>query len=189
MKKILIIIAGLATASEAQFSGINGGIMLGGGFMEDPDKGYGFVQLRGTFYEDDAVAHTLFIEVLGHSDNAELEFLDGGGVPFVENGEIGFTNFTLNYELEAKLSSAISLYAGAGAGIERISLDDAFDFLVDSDNTFVGQAFAGFRARFGKSFFAQIGIRNLWRDDFSLLADQFLVEDTTAYELSIGFHF
>lgn len=192
MKKKLMIIAGivgLTAVSEAQFAGINGGIMLGGGFMEDPDKGYGFLQLRGSFYEDDAVSHTLFVEILGHSDDAELEFLDLAGVPYFENGEINFTNFTLNYELEAKLSSTISFYAGAGGGIERVSLDDAFDSLVDSDRNFVGQAFAGFRAKLGKSFFAQVGIRHLWREDFSLLVDQFLVEDTTAYDLSIGFRF
>jgi hypothetical protein len=192
MKKTLMTIVGivgLTAVSEAQFAGINGGIMLGGGFMEDPDKGYGFLQLRGTFYEDDAVSHTLSVEFLRHSDDAELEFLDLAGVPYYENGEISFTNFTLNYELEAKLSGAISFYAGVGGGIERVSLDDAFDFSVDSDRNFVGQAFAGFRTKLGESFFAQFGIRHLWREDFALLTDQFVVEDTTAYDLSIGFRF
>ena len=136
---IIAGIAGLTAVSEAQFAGINGGIMLGGGFMEDPDKGYGFLQLRGTVYEDDAVSHTLFVEILGHSDDAELEFLDLAGIPYYENGEISFTNFTLNYELEAKLDSAISFYAGLGGGIERVSLDDAFEVSVDSDRNFVGR--------------------------------------------------
>ena len=115
--------------------------------------------------------------------------LDVAGVPYYENGEISFTNLTLNYELEAKLSGAISFYAGVGGGIERVSLDDAFDFSVDSDRNFVGQAFAGFRTKLGKNFFAQVGIRHFWREDFALLTDQFVVEDTTAYDLSIGFRF
>ena len=48
---------GLASASHAQFAGINGGVLLGGGYLEDPGEGYAFLQLRGTFYEDDAIAH------------------------------------------------------------------------------------------------------------------------------------
>ena len=48
MKKTLMIIAGivgLTAVSEAQFAGINGGIMLGGGFMEDPDKGLSLIHI------------------------------------------------------------------------------------------------------------------------------------------------
>ena len=192
MKKTLMTmmgIVGLTSASQAQFAGINGGIMLGGGYMESPGQAYGFLQLRGTVYEDDAFAHNLFFEFLGHSDDAELEFVGPGGRTFFEDGDIDFSNFTLNYELEAKLSSAVSFYAGAGAGIEYVSLDDRFNFSIDSDTNFVGQAFVGFRARIGQSFVAQIGVRHLWREDFSLLNDQFLTEDTTAYDLSIGFRF
>ena len=192
MKKTLMTIlgiVGLASTAQADFMGVNGSIMLGGGYMEDPGEGYGFLQLRGTVYEDDAFAHNFFIEFLGHSDDAELEFVGRGGRTFFEDGDINFANFTLNYELEAKLSSSISFYAGAGAGIEHISLDDRFDFSIDSDTNVVGQAFVGLRAKLGNSFVAQIGVRHLWREDFSLLDDQFLTEDTTAYDLSIGFRF
>ena len=192
MKKILMTIfgiVGLTTASQAQFGGVGAAIMLGGGYMEDPGEAYATIQLRGTVYEDDAFAHNVFLEFLGHSDDAELELIDRGGRPFFENGDIRFANFTLNYELETKLSPAISFYVGAGAGIEHISLDDRFDFSIDSDTNFLGQAFVGFRAKLGRSFFAQIGVRHLWREDFSLLDDQFLTEDTTAYDLSIGFRF
>lgn len=192
MKKTLMTIlgvVGLTSASHAQFAGMTGGIMLGGGYMEEPGEAYAALQLRGTFYEDDAFAHSFFFEFLGHSDDAVLEFVGPGGGIFLENGDIRFANFTLNYELEAKLNSAISIYAGGGAGLEYVSLDDRFDFSIDSDTNFVGQAFVGFRAKFGQSFLAQMGIRHLWREDFSLLDDQFVTEDTTAYDLSIGFRF
>ncbi|MFT6861833.1 MAG: hypothetical protein ACJAVK_000386 [Akkermansiaceae bacterium] len=180
---------GLASASHAQFAGMNGGILLGGGYLEDPDEGYAFLQLRGTFYEDDAIAHTVFLEILGHADNAVLEFPAAGGGVFLENGDITFANYTLNYELEAKLSSGFSFYAGGGAGIEYISLDDRFDFSIDSDTNFVAQAFAGLRFKFGGSVSAQLGARYLWREDFALLGDQFVTEDSMAYELSVGFRF
>ena len=178
---------GLVTASHAQFAGINGGVLLGGGYLEDPGEGFGFLQLRGTFYEDDALAHTVFFEVLGHSDDAVLEFPFPGGGSYFENGDITFANFTLNYELEAKLGLGFSLYAGGGIGVEYISLDDRFDFSIDSDTNFLAQTFAG--VRFGKGIFGQLGIRYLWREDFSLLGDQFVTEDSLAYELSVGFSF
>lgn len=180
---------GLASASHAQFSGLSGGVALGGGYMEDPDEVYGFVQLRGTFYEDDSFAHSVFLEVLGHSDDAILEFPFAGGGSFFENGDITFANYTLNYELEAKLSPGFSFYVGGGAGIEYVSLDDRFDFSLDSDTNFVAQTFAGFRFKMGENFAAQVGARYLWRDDFALLGDQFVTEDSVAYELSIGFRF
>lgn len=182
-------ILGLASATQAQLANVRGSVMLGGGYMENPGEVYGFLQLRGTVYEDDAFAHTFFLEFLGHSDDAVLETVGPGGLTFLENGDIGFSNFTLNYEVEMKLDSYLSFYAGAGAGIEYVSLDDRFDFSIDSDTNFVGQAFVGLRANFGSNIVAQLGARQLWREDFSLLNDQFLTEDTVAYELSIGFRF
>lgn len=180
---------GLISTSQAGLAGMQGGVMLGGGYLEEPGAGYFFGQLRGTFYEDDAVAHTAFFEFLGHRDDAVLEFARPGGGTFFEDGDITFSNFTLNYELEAKLSETISFYAGAGAGIEYVSIDDRFDISLDSDTNFVAQFFAGFRANFSDGFMAQAGARYLMRDDFSLLGDQFVTDDSWAFEASIGFKF
>lgn len=185
MMALLIASAGVA---EAQIAGVPASVMLGGGYLEDPGKAYGFFQVRGIVYEDDAFAHSLFLEYLGHTDDAVLEFAAPGGGFFTEDGDILFSNVTLNYELEAKLSSFVSIYAGAGAGIEFVSLDDRFNFSIDSDNNFVAQAFAGFRGDFGR-FWAQLGVRYLMREDFRLLGDQFVTDDSAAYELSVGFKF
>lgn len=61
-------------------------------------------------------------EFRGHQDDAVLEFSLPGGGTYLENGEITFSNFTLNYELEVKLGGLASFYAGAG--IEYVSIDD-----------------------------------------------------------------
>ena len=193
MIKKLRLLAGLmtlalTTMANAQFGGTRGSVMLGGGYLDDPGKAYGFVQLRGTFYEDDAFAHTVFLEYLGHTDDADLEFAAPGGGTFFEDGDILFSNITINYELEAKLTSALSVFAGAGAGVELINLDDRFNFNIDSDSNFVTQVFAGVRADFG-SWWGQAGVRYIMREDFALLGDQFLTNDSSAYEIAVGFKF
>lgn len=182
---LLIASAGIA---RADIAGVPVSVMLGGGYLEDPGKAYGFFQVRGTVYEDDAFAHHLFLEYLGHTDDAVLEFARPGGGFFTEDGDILFSNVTLNYELEAKLSSSFSVFVGAGAGVEFVSLDDRFDFSIDSDSNFVAQAFAGVRGDFGP-FWAQAGVRYLMREDFRLLGDQFVTEDSAAFEVSVGFKF
>ena len=183
-----VITLAFTMVAHAQSDAIRGSVMLGGGYLEDPGRGYGFLQLRGTFYEDDAFAHTVFLEYLGHTDDAVLEFGVPGMGGFIEDGDILFSNITLNYELEAKLGSAVSVFAGAGAGIELVNLDDRFNFNIDSDSNFVAQAFAGIRADFG-SFWGQLGVRYVMRDDVALLGDQFVTNDSAAYELSVGFKF
>lgn len=162
--------------------------MLGGGYLEDPGKAYGFLQVRGKFYEDDAFGHSVFVEYLGHVDDAVLEFPAFGGGSFFEDGDITFSNITVNYELEAKIALGFSLFAGTGAGVELISLDDRFNFNVDSDSNFVAQVFAGVRANLGPVW-GQLGVRYIMREDFSLLGDQFETDDSAAYELSFGFEF
>ncbi len=192
MKKYSITAAGLlalTSTSHALSPNIQGSFLLGGGYLEDPGEVYGFGQLRGTFYEDNSFAHTIFLEVLIHNDDAELFTPDGLGGFFVDDGDITFVNLTLNYELEAKLGGPISFFIGGGAGVELVSLDDRFDYSVDTDSNFVAQAFGGFRANFNSGFMAQIGARYIMRDDFSLLSDQFVTEDSWAYEASIGFRF
>lgn len=192
MKNYLITALGalaLTSTSYAQFSSLEGGIMLGGGYLEDPGKAYGFGQLRGTFYEDNSFAHTIFLEVLGHTDDVVLEYPGRGGRIFLEDGDISFVNLTLNYELEAKLGGPISFFIGGGAGVEFVNLDDSFDYSIDTDSNFVAQAFGGFRANFQSGFMAQVGARYIMRDDFALLGDQFVTEDSWAFEASIGFRF
>lgn len=180
----LVALFTIASSAQAQFSSMTGGFMLGGGYLEDPEKVYGFGQLRGTFYEDDAFSHTVFLEILGHVDDAVLDF---GG--FTEDGDITFINLSLNYELEAKLFGPVSAYAGAGIGVELISLDDRFDLEIDSDANFMSQVFLGLRADFGNGFQLQAGARYLMREDFELLNGQFITEDSWAYEIGAGFQF
>ena len=144
--------------------------------------------MRGSFYEDDAFRHGLFLEHLGHVDDAVLEFPAFGKGSFFEDGDITFSNITVNYELEAKLAFGVSLYAGAGAGIELISLDNRFNFSFDSDSNFVSQIFAGVRMNFGPGW-GQLGVRYLFREVFPLLGDQFETNDSVAYELSVGLEF
>ena len=192
MKKPLITLLaglGLASAANAQFSDMQGGLLLGGGYLDDPGKAYGFGQIRGTLYEDDTFAHTFFIELLGHTDDAVLEYIGRGGRLFLEDGDITFVNLTANYELEIKLAGPVSLFAGAGAGLEFVSLDDSFDYSIDNDTNFVAQAFGGLRANFPSGFMLQAGARYLVRDDFALLGDQFLTNDSWSYELSLGCKF
>lgn len=192
MKKAIstAILAGVAFAgsAQAQLSNTSGGIMLGGGYLDNPEKGYGFLQLRGTFYEDDAFSHTAFLEILGHADDATLEFTDSFGSYF-EDGDITFVNITANYELEAKLFGPISAYAGAGLGVEIVTVDDRFEIELDSDANFVAQVFMGLRADFGNGFLMQAGARYLMREDFSLLGDQFITEDSWAFEIGVGLQF
>ena len=192
MKKPLITLLaglGLASAANAQFSDMQGGLLLGGGYLDDPGKAYGFGQIRGTLYEDDTFAHTFFIELLGHTDDAVLEYIGRGGRLFLEDGDITFVNLTANYELEIKLAGPISFFAGAGAGLEFVRLDDSFDYSIDNDTNFVAQAFGGLRANFPSGFMLQAGARYLVRDDFALLGDQFLTNDSWSYEFSLGFKF
>ncbi|GHC57121.1 hypothetical protein AAFN60_08615 [Roseibacillus persicicus] len=192
MKKTITtaIIAGVAFASsaQAQLSNVSGGLMLGGGYLEDPEKAYLFGQFRGTFYEDDAFSHTAFLEILGHTDDATLSFNTPGGTVF-EDGDVTFINITANYELEAKLFGPISVYAGAGIGAEIVTVDDRFDIELDSDTNFVAQVFMGLRADFQNGFLMQAGARYLMREDFSLLGDQFVTEDSWAFEIGVGLQF
>lgn len=185
---LITALAVLTPALSAQGFRNSGGILLGGGYLEDPETAFGFVQLRLNFYEDDQFAHTAFLEISGHGDDAILTFEDQFGT-FTEDGDISFVGITANYELTLKLAGPFSLYAGAGAGVEVISLDDRFNFNVDRDTNFLAQAFGGVRAQLSNSFSMQAGVRYLFREDFSLLGDQFVVEDTLGYELSIGFRF
>jgi len=178
-----------ATLSQAQFGDAGGGFVIGGGYLDKPGIAYGFGQIRGTVYEDDSVVHTVFLDVLGHRDDAVIEFVGPGGISFFEKGDISFVNITANYEFEAKLSGPVSFYAGGGAGIELVSIDDRFEDELDSDSNFVAQVFAGFRANFSNGVVAQAGARYIFRDDFQLLGDQFITEDSLAFEASIGFRF
>ena len=175
--------------SQAQFGSSGGAVGIGGGYLDKPGTAYGFGQIRGTIYEDHSVAHSVFLDILAHRDEAILEFVDLGGFSFFESGDISFVNITANYEVEAKLSGALSLYAGGGAGIELVSIDDRFDDVLDSDSNFVAQVFGGFRAHFPSGVVAQAGARYIFRDDFQLLGDQFITEDSLAFEASIGFRF
>jgi hypothetical protein len=175
--------------SQAQFGSSGGAVVIGGGYLDKPGTAYGFGQIRGIIYEDDSVAHSVFLDILVHRDEAILEFVDPGGFSFFESGDISFVNITANYEVEAKLSGVLSFYAGGGAGIELVSIDDRFDDELDSDANFVAQVFAGFRAYFQSGVVAQAGARYIFRDDFQLLGDQFITEDSLAFEASIGFRF
>ena len=164
-------------------------MVIGGGYLDKPGTAYGFGQISGTVYEDHSVVHSVFLDILAHRDEAILEFVEPGGFSFFESGDISFVNITANYELEAKLNGALSFYAGGGAGIELVSIDDRFDDVLDSDANFVAQVFAGFRAHFPSGVVAQAGARYIFRDDFKLLGDQFITEDSVAFEASIGFSF
>jgi len=179
----------LTSTSYAQFSPRGAGILLGGGYLEEPEDAYFFGQLRGTVYEDQAVAHTFFLEFLGHQDDAEIEFFDFNGSSFTEDGDLNFANFTVNYELEAKLGGPVSFYVGGGVGVEYVSLDDRFDFSIDDDTNFVGQVFAGLRFKTQRGLSAQLGARYIFRQDFDILGDEFIAEDTFGFEASVGFRF
>ena len=174
-----------AAISQAQFGSSGGAVVIGGGYLEKPGTAYGFGQIRGTVYEDHSVAHSVFLDILGHQDGAVIELKNGNLV----RGDISFVNITANYELEAKLSGALSFYAGGGAGIELVSIDDRFDDVLDSDANFVAQVFCGFRAHYPSGVVVQAGARYIFRDDFQLLGDQFITEDSVAFEASIGFRF
>lgn len=178
----------LALPASAQLGNGGARIMLGGGYLEEPGTGYFVGSLGWTVYEDAAFAHTFFGEVLVHSDDSRLDFPGpGGAILFTEPADLVFSNITLNYEFEAKLNSIFSFYAGAGAGGEFISINDRFEIALDEDLNFVSQAFAGIRVNLGESLEANIGIRHVFREDFELLNDQFIVEDSFGFEVSIGF--
>ncbi len=192
MKNHLITTLGsllLLSPAQASFPDFHGSILLGGGYLEDPGEGFVFGQLRGTLYESDSLAHDLFLEILVHNDDAVVVIPDRFGGFFVEDGDITFVNLTLNYELEAQLGGPLSFFVGGGAGVEFVSLDDRFNFSIDTDSNFVGQVFAGLRANFQNGFWAQVGARYVFRDDFSLLGDQFETEDSVGYEAAFGFRF
>ena len=171
--------------SQAQFGSSGGAVVIGGGYLDKPGTAYGFGQIRGTIYEDHSVAHSVFLDILAHQDGAVIKLVGGE----VVRGGISFVNITANYEVEAKLNGVLSFYAGGGAGIELVSIDDRFDDVLDSDANFVAQVFAGFRAHFPSGVVAQAGARYIFRDDFQLLGDQFITEDSLAFEASIGFRF
>lgn len=180
----------LAATNVTRAQGTGPSIILGGGYLEQPENAYGFAQLRWTVYEDAAFAHTFFGELLIHSDDAELDFIGpGGAVLFSEDGDLVFWDGTINYEFEAKIAPPLSFYAGVGGGFEAISIDDRFDDTLDEDFKFIAQVFLGLRAKFESGLSVQLGARHLFRDDFSLLGDQFIVEDTWGFELSVGFRF
>lgn len=180
----------LSTPSSAQLN--DGGIylLLGGGYLEQPEKAYFFVQLGWTAYEDARFAHTIFGEGLFHGDDSRLDFLGANNVVlFSEDADIIFSNLTANYELELKIFEPVSLYAGGGAGVEAISINDRFDVAVDEDYNFVAQVVAGVRVNLGKSAEASIGVRRIFKEDFSLLNDQFITEDSWGLEASVGIRF
>lgn len=179
----------LALPTSAQIlGGGNARILLGGGYLEEPGTGYFAGSLGWTVYEDADFAHTFFAEILVHGDDSRLDFIGpGGGVLFTEPADLIFSNVTLNYELEAKLNDHLSFYAGAGAGGEFVSINDRFEVALDDDLNFVAQAFAGLRIKLGESMTANVGVRHVFREDFELLNDQFIVEDSFGFEVSIGF--
>jgi len=187
----LLFSLGLLAPASAQFSR-EGGLhaMLGGGYLEEPATGYIFGQLGWTPYEDAAFAHTFFLEGLFHSDDSQLDFIGPGGfVLFREDADLVFANITGNYQLEAKIAEPVSLYGGAGAGFELVSINDRFDESLDEDVNFLAQVFAGIRIEITQGLQITAGIRRIFREDFSLLGDQFITEDAWGYEFGIGFRF
>ncbi len=187
---IACISISFSNSSSAQLKDTGVHLLLGGGYLEQPENAYFFVQLGWTAYEDARFAHTIFGEGLFHGDDSRLDFLDANNmVLFSEDADIVFSNLTANYELELKIFEPVSLYVGGGAGAEAISINDRFDVAVDEDYNFVAQAFAGVRVKVGQAVEASVGVRRIFREDFSLLNDQFITEDTWGLEAAIGVRF
>ena len=88
-----------------------------------------------------------------------------------------------------KVAGPVSLFAGGGAGVEVISINDRFEESLDEDYNFVAQVFAGVRVILGESFQASAGVRRVFREDFELLNDQFITEDTWGFDFSLGLRF
>lgn len=180
----------LLSPAAAQLSMQGARITLGGGYLEQPETGYFVGQLGTSVYEDARFTHSLFAEVLIHGDDSKLDFLGpGGAVLFTEDADIVFTNITGNYELEVKVAGPVSLFAGGGAGVEVISINDRFEESLDEDYNFVAQVFAGVRVILGESFQASAGVRRVFREDFELLNDQFITEDSWGFDFSLGLRF
>lgn len=180
----------LITPASAQLG--NGGLnlMIGGGYLAEPSTPYFFAQVGWTAYEDARFAHRIFGEGLFHADDSQLDFIGPGNVIlFSEDADIIFANLTANYELVVKIAKPLSLYAGGGAGVEAITINDRFEQALDEDLNFVAQVFAGIRVRLGSTIDASVGVRRIFREDFSLLNDQFITEDAWGFEAGVGFRF
>lgn len=189
---LLAVSSALALTATASAQLADGGprIMIGGGYLEEPSKPFFFAQIGWTPYEDAVFSHTLFAEGLFHGDDSQLDFLGPGNVVlFSEDADIIFSNITANYELQVKIAEPVSFYVGAGAGAEIVTINDRFEQSLDDDVNFVGQVFAGIRFALGDSMNASVGVRRIFREDFSLLNDQFITEDAWAFDAGLGFKF
>ncbi len=68
-------------------------------------------------------------------------------------------------------------------------LDDSIEEFVDSDTSFVVQTFFGLRAQLSEDLQIQAGARYLFRNDFELINDEFISNDTWGYEIGLKFRF
>jgi hypothetical protein len=119
------------------------------------------------------MSQAIFLEV-GYN---EMEFF---------NVEQTIVPLTLNYKLERPLTGALSLYAGAGAGIAFYEVSGA----VDSDDTvFWGQIFGGLVYNFSESFEVFGGLRGLFLDEVEINGFTTDSGDDLLWEIGARFNF
>jgi len=166
---------------------------LGGGYLDETERGYFFGQLRGTVYETADFRNTLFLEFLFYDEDVDVElfFADGGSGLF--DGSIDYFNLSVGYEGAWKLSDYVELYAGGAAGAQFVSLNlDGSGFgnrNLDDDTRFVAQAFAGLRLNMTPNTSLRLGARRIFTEDFEVLGDQLSGEDQWGYEAALTFKF
>ena len=99
IKRLILILATLfgAGLASGQDTAWRGEIMLGGGYLEDPGKAYGFYK-RGDLFMRTMPRASLFL-YLGHVDYVVLEFPAFGKGGFFEDGDITFlTSLNTNWK-------------------------------------------------------------------------------------------
>ena len=166
---------------QPEFSG-------GVGYLDEAEQPYLYAQFGGHINLDGIFSHHFFLEFLFYDEEALLEGFDAFG-SFLEEGDISYYTLTANYEFEVSLGGPFSAYVGAGAGLEWIVLDDSIEEFVDSDTSFVVQTFFGLRAQLSEDLQIQAGARYLFRNDFELINDEFISNDTWGYEIGLKFRF
>lgn len=161
-------LAGMGLVGSANAQGLGNAISAGAGFMESSNLWYGYIKGDLAVYEDELFIHKFGLEYIGYRD-----VLSPG-----LSTDLNYTTLVANYEIEYKASRFVSLFMGAGAGVQAVDLDSPAGSL-DDDTLGYAQIVGGVKAHLTESMDLNLRLRRMFFDEYSLLGVGSLKQEQT----------
>ena len=167
-KWMAVALAGMGTIGNLNAQGSVLDISAGAGFMESSKLWYGYFKGDMQVYEDEHFVHKFGLEFLGYSDTLDPSL----------NTDLNYSTLIGNYELEYKASPCVSLFIGAGAGVQRVDLDSPAGSLDDATLGYA-QIVTGVKVSLTDNVDLNLRIRRMFFDDYEILGVPNLKQDQT----------